>query len=121
MREIFPALVALALLAACDPTKEHDYECTQTQAGQSACAQFRLTDAEAAVALNACEDPQGVNGSWHEQACASAGRTAGYCDVAASKYSLSGNDVRLYFYGIDPAAAQVACETSGYGAWVPGP
>jgi hypothetical protein len=117
MRATLALAAAACLLAACDPTEKHDMSCSAEFEGLSqVCSQLRITDAEGVVARAKCEEN---GGSWSSNGCPSADRVAGgYCKVEASQYSLSGTDVKVYFY--DPVtleAAQLACDQGG-GTWM---
>jgi hypothetical protein len=124
MRKLFAALVGVATLAACglDPTQKHDYSCTADVgsggAAAQGCSQFRVTEVEGNLAQIACEDK---GGAWAYHACATANRTAGYCEVpSAADYSLSGTPAKVYFYDpVIPAAAQAACESVAGNVWHP--
>jgi hypothetical protein len=121
MRNLLIALAALALLAACeslDPTQKEDMSCTSTfESVSDVCSQLRITSAEAVVAEAKCTGD--LHGSWSTTPCTSTNRMAGgYCKVEASQYSLSGTDVKVYFY--DPVTlleAQAAC-AAGEGTWI---
>lgn len=123
MKRLFVAAAALLALAACDPTKKHDYGCTQVFGKDATkaqgCVQFHISESEGNVAEVACEDNDKADGSWAYHACESEGRIDGYCRVDDAKdYSLSGTEAKVYFY--DPTTAleaEVAC-TSGGGVWV---
>jgi hypothetical protein len=112
------ALAALATLAGCDPTAKDDMSCTATfQSVSQACSQLHITDAEALVAKPKCEGD--LNGSWSSNPCTSTDRVAGgYCKVEASEYSLSGTDVKVFFYAPTTLLeAQAACTAAG-GTWM---
>lgn len=120
MRTLLAALAGLAFLAGCDPTQKDDMSCTATFHGVAdVCSQLHITAAEGVVAKQKCENE--VGGSWSSHACPSANRVpGGYCKVEASQYSLSGTDVKVYFYS--PATlveAQAACSQAG-GTWISG-
>jgi hypothetical protein len=114
-----PLTLAAALLAllACDPTQQRDMSCTATFEGVSqTCAQLHLTDPEALVAKAKCEGD--LDGDWSGGPCTAVDRVAGHCKVEASQYSLSGTDVKVYFYAPTTLLeAQTAC-TAAEGTWV---
>jgi hypothetical protein len=120
MRNLLAALVGLTVLVACDPTKKDDMSCTASFQGlpTQVCSQLHITSAEGIVAEAKCTgDP--IHGSWSGNACTTTNRIAGgYCSVDAKQYTLSGTDVKVFFYEPTPlAAAQLACAQAG-GAWV---
>jgi hypothetical protein len=117
MRTLLVALVGVAMLAACDPTKEEDMSCTATyQGATNVCSELHITSAEGRVAEQKCKGD--LHGSWSTDGCPAENRVAGYCKVEASQYSLSGTDVKVYFYApVVLQAAQEAC-TAGGGTWV---
>jgi len=120
MRNLLAAVVGLAVLVACDPTKKEDMSCTATFEGVSdVCSQLRITSAEGVVAEQKCTGD--LDGTWTTNPCTSTNRVAGgYCKVEASQYSLSGTDVKVYFYEpVTLEAAQAAC-SSGGGTWIGG-
>jgi hypothetical protein len=108
----------LSALVACDPTEKKDMSCTATFEGVTeTCSQLHITDAEGLVARVKCEDD--LDGSWSDDPCTSTDRVAGgHCKVEASEYSLSGTDVKVYFYApVTLGEAQAACTAAG-GSWV---
>lgn len=112
------AAAALSTLVACDPTEKNDMTCTAAFEGAAqACSQLHITDAEGLVAKAKCEGD--LDGSWSGGTCTSVDRVAGgYCKVEASQYSLSGTDVKVYFYApVTLLEAQAAC-TAAEGTWV---
>lgn len=118
MRYLLAALVGLTTLVACDPTSKHDMSCTETFEGvTNVCSQLHITDAEGIVAEAKCKGD--LHGSWSSNGCPAANRVAGgYCKIEASRYSISGTDVKVFFY--EPAtllAAQAACSQAG-GSWI---
>lgn len=118
MRNLLIAAAAVAVLAACDPTQKEDMSCTYADGALTVCGQLRITSAEGIVAKDKCASE--FSGSWSTNPCSSTSRVPGYCKIEASQYSLSGTDVKLYFY--DPATlleAQAAC-TSASGTWISG-
>lgn len=123
MRNLLVALAGLAVLAACestDPTQKQDMSCTAAfESVTSVCSQLRITSAEGIVAESKCTGD--LHGDWSTNPCTSTNRLAGgYCKVEASQYSLSGTDVKVYFY--DPVTieqAQAACRSGG-GTWIGG-
>ncbi len=112
------AAAALSALVACDPTEKKDMSCTAAFEGAAqACSQLHITDAEGLVARMKCEDD--LDGDWSDDPCSSTDRVAGgYCKVEASEYSLSGTDVKVYFYAPTTLGeAQTACAAAD-GTWV---
>jgi hypothetical protein len=122
MRNLLAVLVGLAVLVACDPTKKEDMSCTAQFDGVTeakACSELHITSAEGIVAEQQCKDK--LAGSWSSSACPAENRVAGgYCKIDASDYTLSGSDVKVFFYSpVTLLAAQEACSASG-GTWVNG-
>lgn len=118
MRYLLAALVCLTALVACDPTNKDDMSCTATfESVANVCSQLYITAAEGIVAEAKCTGD--LHGSWSSNGCPSTNRVAGgYCKIEASKYSISGTDVKVYFY--EPAmllAAQTACSQAS-GTWI---
>lgn len=119
MRNLLAVLVSLTALVACDPTKKDDMSCTASFQGvpTQVCSQLHITAAEGIVAEAKCTGD--LHGTWSGNACTTTNRVAGgYCKLDASKYTLSGTDVKVYFYEPTPlAAAQLACSEAG-GTWI---
>jgi hypothetical protein len=112
------AAAVLSSLIACDPTEKRDMSCTAEFEGVSqTCAQLHITDPEGLVAKAKCEGD--LDGNWSGDPCTSTDRVAGgHCKVEASEYSLSGTDVKVYFYApVTLLEAQAAC-TAADGEWV---
>ncbi len=119
MRNLLAILVSLTALVACDPTKRDDMSCTATFEGvANVCSQLHITTAEGVVAEAKCTGNP-INGSWSGNACTTTNRVAGgYCKIEASQYSISGTDVKVYFYEpVTLLAAQAACSRAG-GTWI---